>query len=691
LVKNEKHLFNPSSENRDIKNSTIPNLSGKLEDLLPFGIRTIYENKYFSSSEGYQALILSGSYPQPGWGVLISSNHYNHIIDLLENSIEEVNPNIRSVFVNGSENFNAWQELKNNEPQKSNTRELIKIKEKHIEVNVILNNILEEHKMECNNIYYFILLKNIYDKSSSYLDLTEDFNSIFKVADASFNISMMILKLKSSKILEEHDIVGRLLKFINEHNLKTNNLYKVEGNQEIRNIASLMLKLDQDKMPKKDFITWAQSIYESRIKEIIGLIEFTKSKLDKIIGNLEIKIRSADKEFNSSMEMWAKEVENKRLSFHKSLQEVIKNHIECGPEFLTRLEMRSKSGISMQSVSWDPPRMIGWKLLAQGIEIENYDMKTHIIEMFPEFSEMLNDEIYNDDSLINGSLFTDYIHYISTKDTKQNPRVATKNLLEKLLRPSQIKKILEKFKDKQFSDQTKSELIERLLVTFGWPEKTYNKVKKMAECIDTFNGQTSINKTIDGKEIRIICESFCKDFIDLLSSKIGYDESELLMLMQKKYPTYNSKKQSWNSILSYLTVENARFILEVLINEAYPEKAELSRKIIQNLINLKNKLNPLHHDPPLPFNTEVVLDEILNLLKFTKELISEMPWHFYPIQRYGYQPTVLTGDAWSHSHKQNRQLSIILWSDDNNSESMLVWNPSKLNPVIPDPQIIRRP
>jgi hypothetical protein len=85
------------------------------------------------------------------------------------------------------------------------------------------------------------------------------------------------------------------------------------------------------------------------------------------------------------------------------------------------------------------------------------------------------------------------------------------------------------------------------------------------------------------------------------------------------------------------------------------------------------------------------VDEIFNIINLSKELISEMPWHFYPIQRNGHQPTVLTGDAWSHSHKQNRQLSIILWSNDNTSESMFIWNPSKLNPVIPDAMIIIRP
>jgi hypothetical protein len=39
------------------------------------------------------------------------------------------------------------------------------------------------------------------------------------------------------------------------------------------------------------------------------------------------------------------------------------------------------------------------------------------------------------------------------------------------------------------------------------------------------------------------------------------------------------------------------------------------------------------------------------------------------------------------------QFKFMIWNeyDDNNAESMLVWNPSKVNPVIPDAKLILRP
>ncbi|MBM3419392.1 MAG: hypothetical protein FJY17_10800 [Bacteroidetes bacterium] len=142
-----------------------------------------------------------------------------------------------------------------------------------------------------------------------------------------------------------------------------------------------------------------------------------------------------------------------------------------------------------------------------------------------------------------------------------------------------------------------------------------------------------------------------------------------------------------------MTVGNAVKIISVLLNEAFPDKQLDSQNLIKNLKALNTKLNPLSHHPPVEIDTMTLVDEISNILNHSMEIVFEMPWHFYPVQRYGHQPIVLTGDAWSHSNKHNRQLSIIIWSDNNISEKekMLVWNPTKENPIIPDGIVINRP
>ncbi|MBK6362575.1 MAG: hypothetical protein IPF52_03405 [Saprospiraceae bacterium] len=164
-------------------------------------------------------------------------------------------------------------------------------------------------------------------------------------------------------------------------------------------------------------------------------------------------------------------------------------------------------------------------------------------------------------------------------------------------------------------------------------------------------------------------ENYCKDLADTLSSITGYSATELSDLVITWFPEYKSQNRGWNHDISNLTIGSAIFILSALLNEALPDKKEASFNLIQSLNGLRSKFNDLSHDPPIG-ETSHLVEGLLALIKYTNELIFEMPWHFYPVQRNGHQPTVLSGDAWSHSHKQNRQLSIILWYNDNNAESI---------------------
>jgi hypothetical protein len=68
-----------------------------------------------------------------------------------------------------------------------------------------------------------------------------------------------------------------------------------------------------------------------------------------------------------------------------------------------------------------------------------------------------------------------------------------------------------------------------------------------------------------------------------------------------------------------------------------------------------------------------------------------MPWHFSPFQKNGILPVVYTGRAWSHSYPVEKQISLILWDSNNSSKEMLIWNPDKRNPVMPNAKNIVRP
>lgn len=666
--------------------SDLSDLTGRLSDLLPSGISTIYDDEYLSPKEKKnQILILSGSYPQPGWGVLISlKNHYD-IERVLENAID---PKVYTIFNDASNSFKTWNSFKREKPVKGDVEVLKKKKQYCVELHKVLESLWEEHSAKHLNNFYFEILKKII-KEGSFREISEEINTLLENADDKFILSLLLLK--ASQDIPEEELNSTLIRFITQHNSKTNNLFKSESNEQIKKVASLLLKLNEEERPKEMFVTWSQNIYNNRINELINNVQDLKTKFQLLIGELELTIEHFESSYDSELTEWQKNVEEKRLKFHKTLQEVLKSHLEFSPSFLLNLERQTRlHKTPSKAVSWDPPRMVGWKILTEGIQIANFDVTTFLKEMIPEFSSQINKDSINEDTLINGSLFTDYVHYISKFDINVSPRNATKKLLEKLLRSGEIKTILNKYHTSEISNETHAQMVERLLVEFGWPVEKFSIKNKLADCIIENEGGITINKSLTGNDIRIICENYCKDLADTLSSITGYSATELSDLVITRFPEYKSQNRGWNHDISNLTIGSAIFILSALLNEAMPDKKEASFNLIQSLNGLRSKFNDLSHDPPIG-ETSHLVEGLLALLKYTNELIFEMPWHFYPVQRNGHQPTVLTGDAWSHSHKQNRQLSIILWYNDNNAESMLVWNPSKVNPVIPDAKLIIRP
>lgn len=666
--------------------SDLSDLTGRLSELLPSGISRIYDDEYLSPKERKnQILILSGSYPQPGWGVLISLKNHADIERLLKNAID---PKVRSVFIRASNSFKAWSALKRDKPVKGDVEVLIKKKKYCVELYNVLESLLKELSSEHLNNFYFEILKKI-TKESTFKEISQEIDPLTGYADDKFILSLLLLK--ASKDINEKELNSTLIRFVTQHNSKTNNLFKSETNAQIKKAASKLLKLNEEDRPKDLFVLWSQNIYKNKIEYINNTVQDLKTRFQSLIGEFELTVEQFESRYNSELIEWQQEVEGKRLLFHNALQEVLKSHLEHAPSFLLNLEKQTLlNEISSKSVSWDPPRMIGWKILTEGIQIANFDITTYLKEMIPEFSKQVNNGSINDDTLINGSLFTDYVHYISKSDINLSSRNATKILLEKLLRSREIRTILRNYQQGETLDYTHAQMVEKLLVEFGWPAEKHSVKNKLADCIIENEESISINKSLTGNDIRIICENYCKDLVDTLSSMIGYTANELLCLVITKHPEYKSQNRGWNHEISNLTLGSANFILSALLNEALPDKKETSINFIQSLNGLRNKFNDLSHDPPIG-ETSHLIEGIVGLLKYTKELIVEMPWHFYPVQRNGHQPIVLTGDAWSHSHKQNRQLSLILWHSDSNAESMLVWNPSKVNPVMPDAKLITRP
>jgi hypothetical protein len=513
------------------------------------------------------------------------------------------------------------------------------------------------------------------------------FEEFVNKIDNEFILSYLINKLSF-----RNDQLNLTLKeIISRENAEINSFFKNEEDEDLKQTISLLLKMKSANRPMpEDLISCFTTIFYDRFKIIEVYVENLKQRILLLIGDYEIKIKYYEKYIKEEYSRWKEILEDNRLNFNNSLYKVLNCYLDFSPVFLLNIEKEiRKSGIPCKSISWDPARMVGWKLISENINITKQDLISQVIEIVPESLEKLN---YNNiDEKMNGSLFTDYVHYISLNNPNVSPRNATKELLKKTMRTNEIITILKSFGQDNFDNFNSDKLVEDLLLEFGWPvENNYLNNNKFADCIQIVNQNTRINPNLRGNDIRTICENYCKDFIDTLSTKLGYDSDELFDLVGRINRDYQFIRNDWDDMISNLSVGSAIKILKALLHESLPHKKEISDNFISCLDRLRDKLNLFSHDPPEK-DTSILKDDIISILQYTEDLISEMPWHFYPVQRNGFQPIILTGNAWSHSYKETRQLSIILWSHENYSDEMLVWNPSKTNPIIPDGIIIKRP
>ena len=131
-------------------------------------------------------------------------------------------------------------------------------------------------------------------------------------------------------------------------------------------------------------------------------------------------------------------------------------------------------------------------------------------------------------------------------------------------------------------------------------------------------------------------------------------------------------------------------LINKLLHKAYPN---LEHKILlDNIVKVKKITNPTSHDNPnINIDSNDLAQSIFLILKQTHDTIAEMPWHFNPLQKNGIRPVVFTGRAWSHSYPGDKQISLILWDYNDLSNEMLIWNPDKRNPVMPNAKKILRP
>ncbi len=183
----------PSQRDRDILNRErdrrsnspldLPEVAGELQKILPqLGNNADNDSQYKENDP--RLVILSGSYPQPGWGVVLSGrvdHKIEKIIGLLETELSLINEDKYAIFTDAAASYDEWQEIDNKRPSNINVRNH---PQRQQFCSKILDTILK-HKEDIKrypfNNYFYVELKKLRGNFQDIQEYSEAFEHFFKV------------------------------------------------------------------------------------------------------------------------------------------------------------------------------------------------------------------------------------------------------------------------------------------------------------------------------------------------------------------------------------------------------------------------------------------------------------------------------------------------------------------------------
>ena len=684
LYKDPNEIVKNQSNERLTNSNDLSALTGNISQILPKGTQSPKLKDHLNDGNNRNlVLILSSRYPQPGWGLVYSLNDFHEFEYFLSQSIEKLPIDTKDLFIRASMSHKKWNRIKSNKVFEPDLKSIVKKKDELLVLMSNVNSIINDPRL--NKVHE---IKDFFNmiKKTDFQEVLSDIKEELISMESQFLSSIFIVNSvqKGYEIDTVNELVDKMLKCDKK---EVNTFFQSLSLSELKEALRYLRKISVQPIPGENHVV-ASEVYLSTSKNRFFEILFDiKKMIDHIRGVLSTELEDARRSYEFELNKSKSELESARSEFHDLLEQTISYSLDYGPILLHGLEslMQTKT----RSIAWDHARMIGWKLFSKNINITLDDIRSSVAVKFPSINQQSSH--VSGESKITGSLFTDLIHYSVSKNPSISAREATKELIAESLRPSEIKGLL-----KNPLEVGKHELVEELLVEWGWPAEEKKIEMRLSECVVEEDKRIVLKKFLTANDLRIICESFCKDLIDTLTAKLGYSEDELIELIKNRDKDFQfTGRPSWSKEISDLTVGSGRLLIKVLIELLFPADILNIEGVLKSLsdLDILNKLS--HHKEnkliKIEENSEKIALTIKNLLKFTHNLISEMPWHFYPLQRCGSSPVVLSGNAWSHSHKETRQLSIIFWDDSVNEEKLLIWNPNRINPVIPDPIKIKRP
>lgn len=398
--------------------------------------------------------------------------------------------------------------------------------------------------------------------------------------------------------------------------------------------------------------------------------------------------------YDSRMQVWREQIQAATARYRQCVPDCVRAQIEGGPRFLIELEARCR-GAGWGDVvpyAWDQPRMVGWRL--------------HVAVPTLKPGALLNaaaraggpmprhDAGQARPEAFSGSLFADYAHAIVIGDDKASPRGATKRLMHELLGANHLYELSTAIGGGGGpAPVAGNDEAEHVLAAWGWPPDPPWAARSLSEQLVTRAGGVTLARTIN--DARSSVESFCKDVLRVCFRNLGWRDDELSRQVSVHCPHYRQglRGGSFSERVDTLTLEPLLILMETLVPLAFPEAGDRPRKLHEVLTGIKKPLNEQSHDnPALPWATpgehEGIAGGIAEVLRLAHEIVMEMPWHLTVKTVVGREPAVVSGTAWSHSHAAEHTIFVCLSGHQAKRDRMLVWNPSRINPVMTEAKIL---
>lgn len=632
-------------------------------------------------------LILSGAYPQPGWGVRIKwdvasmdPGEFEQLIDSVIGACCQASD--LEAIQSAADAYHHRQQIITERPEEpANNKAITRMEE------------------ACSALEQFI--ESIPKDAGAEID--KSLNRLKSLIDRIAGSDIPELDVEWSELLGRVKILGRLPTALESMDLfslavlekPTTESAPIHPKEQaaLKDIA--WLKKQWPDLVTRNLPGFLAGPYQDDLKQRAATItEPLRQTLKERLGDDLSESNIARNLYNKTYATWAAQKKSAELSYRTALRTASDVQWSRGPMFLMELEKTAlEAKLITKSIPWDPARMVGWKLHGSDTGVTAHDLLTSANSILgTDVSQVANSPT---SPVLNGSIFADYAHYISISAPRFTPWQATKLMLSGLLGLPQIRKLVMNFDSPVDSGATADTLLATLLSDWGWPQPQDEISCSLATCIKTLDNG-SLTLTNDLNPTRISFEGFLKDLMRIALAQLGWKDADMEHEISVHCPEYNRSHPygSWKTELEKISYGGALMLLRAILPLAFP--GQMSEEEIQSKCAewdaLRESLNAGSHHPPLPPPKADEISQyaatIHRALETAKAWIFEMPWHLTPSQSFGSDPTIVTGYAWSHSHAEERLIRVMLSTEDTRAKSLVVWNKTLTNPIMADAECV---